>query len=138
VKKIAPGLAWLASGVVFGAGLSLSGMISPRKVLAFLDVAGRWDPTLLLVMAAAVLTPMIAFRFVLRRDNPLLASKFHLPTRRDLDISLVGGAALFGVGWGVAGYCPGPAIAAFSVDLREPAIFGLAMVVGMFIGDRPG
>ena len=135
MKKIAPALAWLVSGIVFGAGLSLSGMINPRKVLDFLDVAGAWDPTLLLVMGAAVLTPMIAFRFVLRRDNPLLEDQFHLPTRRDLDKSLIGGAALFGIGWGVAGYCPGPAIAAFSVDLREPAIFGLAMIAGMYLRD---
>ena len=125
------GSVWLASGVVFGAGLSLSGMINPRKVLAFLDVTGDWDPTLLLVMGGAVAVTLIAFRLVLKRDRPLLGS-FDLPTRRDIDASLVIGASLFGIGWGLAGYCPGPALTAFTVDLREPAIFCAAMVAGMY------
>ena len=130
--KVRHALVWLASGVVFGAGLSLSGMINPRKVLAFLDVAGQWDPTLLLVMGSAVAVTLIAFRLVLRREEPLLGS-FDLPTRKDVDLPLVFGAALFGAGWGLAGYCPGPALAAFTVDLREPAIFGIAMAAGMYL-----
>lgn len=130
--KIRHALVWLASGVVFGAGLSLSGMINPRKVLAFLDVAGQWDPTLLLVMGSAVGVTLVAFRFVLRRAEPLLGS-FDLPTRRDVDLPLLLGASLFGAGWGLAGYCPGPALAAFTVDLREPAIFGTAMAAGMYL-----
>ena len=125
-------LVWLASGVVFGAGLSLSGMINPRKVLAFLDVAGEWDPTLLLVMGSAVGVTLIAFRFVLRQTEPMLGS-FDLPSRKDIDLPLVAGAALFGAGWGLAGYCPGPALAAFTVDLREPAIFAIAMAGGMYL-----
>lgn len=133
MNRVGPGSAWLLSGVIFGAGLSLSGMINPRKVLAFLDVTGAWDPTLLLVMIAAVVTPMVLFRVVLRRDNPLFDTRFHIPTRRDIDGPLLIGSALFGIGWGIAGYCPGPAIAAFSVDLREPAIFGLAMAAGMYL-----
>ncbi len=135
MNRAATAAAWAISGVVFGAGLSLSGMINPRKVLAFLDVTGAWDPTLVLVMVAAVATPMILFRVVLRRETPFLDSRFYLPTRRDLDARLIGGAALFGVGWGIAGYCPGPAIAAFSVDLREPAIFCAAMIAGMYLSD---
>ena len=129
--KLRLALVWLASGVVFGAGLSLSGMINPRKVLAFLDVTGQWDPTLLLVMGGAVAVTLIGFRFVLRRPQPLPGT-FELPTRKDIDAPLVFGAALFGAGWGLAGYCPGPAIAAFTVDLREPLIFCAAMVAGMY------
>ncbi len=125
-------LVWFASGLVFGAGLSLSGMINPRKVLAFLDVTGQWDPTLLLVMGGAVAVTLLGFRFVLRRTGPLLGS-FDLPTRKDIDIPLLLGAALFGSGWGLAGYCPGPALAAFTVDLREPAIFCIAMAAGMYL-----
>lgn len=123
---------WLASGIVFGAGLSLSGMINPRKVLAFLDVAGQWDPTLLLVMSGAVAVTLISFHFVLKRERPLLG-QFDLPTRRDIDTPLVVGASLFGLGWGLVGYCPGPVITAFTVDWREPTIFCLTMVAGIYL-----
>ncbi|MBT8131356.1 MAG: YeeE/YedE family protein [Gammaproteobacteria bacterium] len=132
---MAPALAWLLSGLLFGAGLSLSGMINPRKVLAFLDVTGNWDPTLLLVMGGAVATTALLFRLVLRRPAPVLAQEFYLPTRTDLDVSLIVGSAMFGAGWGLAGYCPGPALAAFSVDFREPVIFCAAMIAGMFLRD---
>lgn len=130
-----PAAVWLLSGLVFGIGLSWSGMINPRKVLAFLDVTGAWDPTLLLVMVSAVTVTLVTFRLVLRRPNPWVG-QFALPTRREIDWPLAAGAAIFGLGWGMAGYCPGPAIAAFAVDWREPSIFVTAMAAGMLLQRR--
>ncbi len=123
-------LAALAAGLLFGLGLAISQMINPQKVLNFLDVSGRWDPSLVFVMAAGVAVTLIAFRFVLRADAPLFHPQFHLPTRTDIDGSLVGGAALFGIGWGLAGYCPGPAIAALALGRLEPVIFIVALLIG--------
>jgi hypothetical protein len=102
-------LAALACGLVFGAGLALSGMTNPAKVLAFLDVAGAWDATLAFVMGGALAVNAAAYAATRRRASPLFADAFALPTRRDLDARLLGGAALFGVGWGLVGLCPGPA-----------------------------
>ncbi len=102
----------LASGVLFGAGLALSGMINPAKVLGFLDVAGNWDPTLAFVMLGALVVTMPAFRLATRTTGPWFAPRYMLPERKGLDARLLIGAALFGVGWGLAGFCPGPAIAA--------------------------
>lgn len=109
------GLAALLCGLVFGLGLALAGMTSPQKVLAFLDVAGDWDPALLCVLGGAVVTAAIAFRFVLRRPRPLFDARFHLPDRPRIDAPLVIGSVLFGIGWGIAGYCPGPAVALLAV-----------------------
>ncbi len=123
-------LAAFASGGVFGLGLAISQMINPQKVQAFLDVAGQWDPSLALVMGAALCVTLVAFRFVLRAPRPLLEPDFHLPTRRDIEPKLLTGAAVFGVGWGLAGYCPGPAIAALPLGSAEPLIFIVAMIAG--------
>lgn len=101
----------LSCGLVFGFGLALAGMTSPQKVLAFLDVAGDWDPALLFVLGGAVATAAIAFRFVLRRPRPVFDARFHLSDARRIDAPLVVGSTLFGIGWGIAGYCPGPAVA---------------------------
>lgn len=103
-------LASLFSGLLFGLGLAVAGMTDPRKVLGFLDLAGDWDPSLLFVLGGAVGVTMIAFRFVLRRPRPVLAAHFETPTRHGIDRPLLLGAALFGSGWGIAGYCPGPAV----------------------------
>ena len=101
----------LVAGVVFGLGLAVAEMTNPLKVLDFLDLAGNWDPSLAFVMGGAVLVTLVAFRFVLRRPVPLYGDRFHLPTLTQLDRKLLGGAALFGIGWGLCGVCPGPAIA---------------------------
>ena len=136
-----PLLAALLSGLLFGAGLAISGMVNPAKVLNFLDLAGSFDPTLLFVLGGAVVTTFIGYRLVLPRPGPLFAERFRLPARTDIDARLVGGAAVFGLGWGLTGFCPGPAIAAV-VSLRiEPFIFIAAMAIGMIaVGwfDRQG
>ena len=121
------------AGVVFGLGLAVSQMINPQKVLAFLDVTGEWDPSLALVMGGALAVTFVAYRLVLRRPAPLFAARFHLPTRRDIDTRLLAGAAIFGIGWGAAGYCPGPAIAGVALagyDFFEPFVFIAALLVG--------
>ena len=127
---------WLvaaASGLLFGAGLTLSGMVDPLKVLGFLDVAGRWDPTLVLVLAGAVGVNVVGYRLVLRRRAPWLAERFVLPTATKVDRPLVAGAVLFGVGWGLVGYCPGPALAALPSGAPKVALFVAAMVAGSLL-----
>ncbi len=119
-------------GLVFGVGISISGMANPAKVINFFDVAGSWDPSLAFVMGGALAVTFIGYRFVLRREAPVLASRFHLPTRRDLDLRLIGGSALFGVGWGIAGFCPGGALPALGTGRSEVAIFVVALIVGIF------
>lgn len=104
-------MASYVAGLLFSLGLAVSGMTDPARVVGFLDVAGDWDPTLMFVLGGAVMTTFIGYRFVLKQPAPMLAGRFELPSRRDLDTKLLGGAALFGVGWGLSGYCPGPAIA---------------------------
>ncbi len=123
----------LLAGVLMGLGLAVSGMINPAKVLNFLDLAGDWDPTLVIVMASALLTTMVGYRLVLRRETPLFAASYSLPGRREIDLRLITGAALFGFGWGLAGFCPGPAIAALTSLRAEPFIFVAAMAVGMVL-----
>ncbi len=124
-------LAALAAGIVFGVGLAVSQMTNPAKVLAFLDLAGIWDPSLALVMAGALGTAFLGYRLVLRRRHPVAAADFQLPSARRADVRLVGGAALFGIGWGLVGLCPGPAVA--SLAYGEVASFGFvaAMLAGM-------
>ncbi|APE30119.1 hypothetical protein BOX17_03620 [Halomonas aestuarii] len=118
------------AGLIFGLGLAVSGMTDPARVIGFLDLAGAWDPTLMFVLGGAVVTNFIGYRLVLRRPNPLFGEHFQLPTRTDLDARLIGGAALFGIGWGLSGYCPGPAFASIG-GLSGPL---LAMLVTMVIG----
>ena len=122
-------------GIVFGAGLVVSGMTNPAKVLAFLDLAGAWDPTLACVMGAALATNALGVALARRRERPWLATAFSLPTRSDLDARLVGGAAVFGVGWGLVGLCPGPAIANLARGSGEIWIFVAALLAGS-IGHR--
>lgn len=120
----------LASGVLFGAGLAISGMIDPARVRAFLDVDGAWDPTLAFVMGGAIVPMAIAWAIVRRRTRPLVASAFHLPATTPIDARLLTGAALFGIGWGTAGLCPGPAIAALAVAPGPALVFCAGMAVG--------
>ena len=133
-------LAALLSGTLFGIGLSVSGMLNPAKVIGFLDVAGDWDPTLAFVMGGALLVTGPIMPVILRRSRPLLAARFDLPTKKTLDARLLGGAALFGVGWGLSGFCPGPAVAALVPALMGglPAVFVFtgSMVAGMFLYGR--
>jgi uncharacterized membrane protein YedE/YeeE len=117
-------------GVLFGIGLALAQMIDPNKVLAFLDLAGAWDPSLILVMGGGAGVTAALFPQVLRRSQPRLDARFHLPAKRQLDSRLVVGAALFGVGWGLAGYCPGPALVALTLGTLEPWQFVAAMIAG--------
>ena len=126
----------LAAGLLFGAGLALGGMTDPGKVIAFLDVAGRWDPSLAFVMGSALLITFPVFAWVRRSDKPLFAERFQLPNRRDLDPPLLIGAALFGIGWGIAGLCPGPAVANLASGSGEVLLFVVAMIAGMWLRDR--
>jgi uncharacterized membrane protein YedE/YeeE len=121
------------AGLLFGLGLVVSGLINPAKVLAFLDVAGQWDPSLAIVMAAAVVTTAIGYKLVIARGRPLLTTAFQLPKVSDIDAPLLTGAAVFGIGWGLVGYCPGPAIAALSLGSHATLIFVAAMIVGMVV-----
>jgi uncharacterized protein len=120
----------LLAGLLFGLGLGISQMIDRDRVLGFLDVTGVWDPTLLFVLGGAVGVTVIAFRFVLRRSHPIWADKFYLPNKTDIDRPLVIGAAIFGVGWGISGYCPGPGITALVLGMWNPVLFVLALIAG--------
>ncbi len=124
-------LAALLAGTLFGLGLSVSQMINPQKVLAFLDFFGPWDPSLALVLFGAVLVATIAYRFALKQPRPLFAGSFQLPSRRDVDPRLMAGGVIFGVGWGLVGWCPGPAISSIALMHLETFVFLAAMVAGM-------
>ncbi|CAA9513349.1 MAG: GENE II AND X PROTEINS [uncultured Rubrobacteraceae bacterium] len=128
----------LVSGLVFGLGLAVSGMMNPAKVIGFLDVAGDWDPTLAFVMGGALLVAVPAYRIIPKRGRPVLEEGFSLPGKKAVDAPLLGGAALFGVGWGLVGFCPGPAIAALGTGLLPVFAFVAAMLAGMALHARLG
>lgn len=123
----------LLTGIIFGLGLAVSGMINPEKVLGFLDIAGNWDPSLALVMGGAVAVTLLAFRKVLKLPKPLFGARFEIPTSASVDPPLLIGATIFGIGWGIAGYCPGPAIASLTIGSLEPVVFIAAFIVGNFL-----
>ena len=129
-------LAALISGIIFGLGLCVSEMVNPTRVIGFLDLLGSWDATLLFVMLAAVAVTGIGFPLVLKRANPLLAEKFFVPERSDIDSRLIAGSVIFGIGWGLAGLCPGPAIAALASMSPSILMFVVAMAVGQWIAAR--
>ncbi|MDO0947402.1 DUF6691 family protein [Chromohalobacter israelensis] len=129
-------LAGYLAGLLFGLGLAISGMTDPARVIGFLDVAGDWDPTLVFVLGGAVVTTFIGYRLVWRRQTPLFESRFQLPTRRDLDTRLLGGAALFGIGWGLSGYCPGPAVASLPGLSWPLAAFVVTLIAGWWLSRR--
>jgi uncharacterized membrane protein YedE/YeeE len=126
-----PFLTSLLAGLVFGLGLIISGMANPAKVLGFLDLAGAWDPSLALVMVGANAVGLAAFALARRRTKSFLALKLQLPTSRHIDRRLIVGSLLFGIGWGIAGFCPGPALVALGMAEAKAAVFVLAMLVGM-------
>ena len=130
--------AWpaLIAGILFGLGLTLSGMSDPAKVLGFLNIAGDWVPDLIFVMGGAVVVTLIFTPLVVKRARPLLADSFSLPTAQTLDKRLVSGAVLFGVGWGLSGYCPGPAVVSLLYGYESTIVFCLAMLAGMSIEGR--
>ena len=119
------------AGLVFGLGLLISGMANPAKVQNFLDLAGSFDPSLIFVMAGAVAVTLIGYRLVLRRPKPVLAERFHLPAAKDIDVPLVAGAAVFGIGWGLSGFCPGPAVTSLPLLAKGTLAFVPAMIAGL-------
>ncbi|MEO1149669.1 MAG: DUF6691 family protein [Pseudomonadota bacterium] len=119
------------AGLLFSFGLIVSGMINPQKVIGFLDLFGEWDASLAFVMAGAVIVNFFGFRLVTKKPNPLYADGFSIPTRADIDRDLVLGASIFGIGWGLVGLCPGPAMAALSASPDKATIFVAAMLIGM-------
>lgn len=122
-----------ASGALFSVGLAVAGMTKPSKVVGFLDIAGDWDPSLAFVMMGGIAVYFVANRLVKGRSAPLAGGSFHLPTRRDIEPNLVLGAALFGIGWGLAGYCPGPGLTSLGTGATKSALFVLSMSVGMVL-----
>ena len=118
-------------GLIFGVGISLSGMSNPAKVLNFFDIFGTWDPSLIFVMGGALITTFVGYKLVFGRAAPVLGSSFHLPTSQKLDAKLIGGAALFGIGWGIAGFCPGGALPALGTGRWEVFAFVGALVIGI-------
>ena len=124
-----------ASGLLFAFGLVLSGMSAPGNIIGFLDVFGDWNSSLVFVLGAAVITYFVAFRVIRRKQEPLLTAKFQLPTKTSLDGRLIAGAAIFGTGWGLSGYCPAPALTALTSGKLTPVIFIAALVGGFYLYD---
>jgi len=135
-QKTALRLVALVAGVLFGGGLALSGMLQPRKVIAFLDVGGRWDPSLCCVMLGAIGVHWLAYWLQRRRSRPPFAERFLVPVRRAIDLRLLAGAALFGVGWGIGGYCPGPALASLVSLERGCLLFVSCLLLGTWLAAR--
>ena len=127
-------IAALTSGVVFGIGLALAGMLNPAKVVGFLDIFGVWDPSLAFVMIGGIAVNLIGLRVVLRREAPLLCERFILPTATTIDRPLIIGSLIFGVGWGLAGLCPGPVISSLMLNPSDMVAFALVLVAGLMLG----
>jgi uncharacterized protein len=121
-------------GIIFGLGLGIGGMTQPTRIIGFLDVTGHWDPTLAFVMGGAVTVTAVLFPLILKRPRPALAERFVLPEKRRIDVALLGGAALFGIGWGLSGYCPGPALVSLVTGSRRVLVFVAFMAAGLFLG----
>jgi uncharacterized protein len=121
------------AGLLFGAGVTISGMVDPMKVLNFMDITGIWDPTLILVMGGGLIVTLVGYALTFRRAKPLFADMFQLPANEIIDAKLLGGAALFGLGWGLSGFCPGPAVASLVFARAESFYFVVAMALGMLI-----
>lgn len=120
-------------GVIFGVGISISGMANPAKVLNFFDIAGAWDPSLIFVMGGALVTTFVGYKLVFGRTAPLFEDRFHLPTSRTIDAKLIGGSAVFGIGWGIAGFCPGGALPALGTGRWEVFAFTAALIAGILL-----
>lgn len=130
MKKV---IAAFSSGFIFGVGLLFSGMTDPNKVIGFLDVTGEWNPALMFVMVGAIAVHAVASRLILRQPAPLFDTTFHLPTQTKFDTRLILGAAIFGVGWGIAGYCPGPALVSLGTGSVDMISFVGIMILGMYL-----
>jgi len=126
-------IAAFTGGLVFALGLGVSGMTDANKVIGFLNLAGDWDPRLAFVMAGAIGVHLLLYRLILRRQSPIFADRFHIPTRRDISPRLVGGAALFGMGWGLGGFCPGPGLVSLMGHGAAPGVFVASMLGGMLV-----
>ena len=124
-------LAVLISGLLFGTGVTISGMVNPMKVLNFMDISGQWDATLIIVMGAGLAVTLAGYRLVFRRMAPLFEPRFKLPVKKSIDLKLLVGATLFGLGWGISGFCPGPAVASVVFGRAESVTFVVAMAAGM-------
>ena len=133
LRSVSGILASLAAGMVFSIGLAISGMANPAKVLGFLDFAGDWDPMLNLVMAGALIAAAPGFAIARKKREPFIEAEFKIPTNRTIDLPLIAGALMFGAGWGLVRFCPGPAIAAIGSGLREIYVFVAAMIAGMLL-----
>lgn len=121
----------LVSGTLFGIGLDIGGMTNPANIIGFLDVAGNWNPSLIFVMVGAIVVTFTGYRLAFRQGKPIWAASFQIPTKEDFDGRLLGGSALFGIGWGLAGYCPGPAFSALTLNNSGIFVFVIVMLVGM-------
>lgn len=126
-------VAALFVGFIFALGLGISGMTQPQKVISFLDIFGAWDPSLMFVMMGALAVHAVVYPLIVRRRKPLLAAEFQIPKKREIDFKLIGGAMLFGLGWGLAGYCPAPALTAAATLALAPLAFVFSMLVGMWL-----
>lgn len=131
--KSKQGIVAFISAIVFALGLGISGMTQPEKVMGFLSPLKNWDPSLMFVMVGAIAVHALALRFILKRPHPIFETKFYIPTLRQLDLRLLGGAAIFGMGWGLGGFCPGPAITSLVSGSLGPLVFVGAMAVGMLL-----
>ena len=129
-------LAAFVAGLVFGLGLIVSGMADPSKVIGFLDLAGNWDPSLAFVMVGAIAVAVVAFRVAGKRAQPVLGGPFHLPTATQIDRRLIAGSVVFGVGWGLAGFCPAPAVVAYGAGYFKAVVFVIAMIAGMVLFEQ--
>lgn len=129
-------LSALFCGILFALGLGVSGMTQPQKVIGFLDLFGTWDPSLLFVMVGGLLVYGVGYRLISKRPQPLFAPRFLIPTSRLIDHRLLLGSALFGIGWGIAGFCPGPALASLVTLSRAPLLFGISMILTVVIFEK--
>ncbi|MFW7380655.1 MAG: DUF6691 family protein [Oligoflexus sp.] len=120
-------------GFIFALGLGISGMTQPSKVVGFLDIFGQWDPSLMFVMVGAILVHTLAYRLMKKKSSPLFSAEWHIPNKKDLTPALLIGASIFGIGWGLGGFCPGPAVTSVASLQSKPLIFVIFMVLGMFL-----
>lgn len=126
-------LASFTVGFIFAIGLGISGMTQPQKVVGFLDLFGNWDPSLIFVMVGAILVHFVTYRIVRKRESPLLSTQWHVPTKKEITPALVTGSLMFGVGWGLGGFCPGPAVTSLASFEIKPLVFVISMLIGMLL-----
>lgn len=126
-------LSALVVGLIFALGLGLSGMTQPQKVIGFLDLFGNWDPSLIFVMAGAIVVHFVTYKLIRKRKSPLLSTQWHVPTKKEITPALIIGAFIFGVGWALGGFCPGPAITSLASFDKTPFVFVISMLAGMFL-----